>query len=474
MGKNSKWHNNGHIGHLENLIDDSLLEIEWIFKENFHIKDPTSLYAAEEKIREATNRLSARILAHKIQQSLDDRNIQENAAELIDTMPKKFKNQGSRNVKITTSWGEIIVVKTNYFSQAGKKDKRRNKRKGLFPGLFLLGIHDHLTPKLASEISSIGVIVASYEEARQVLIDRGIFLDTKTIITVAQRYAQRAKIAQREKGYSFSDTLAGCRVIVSIDGGRIRIREKKRGPKTKKGRQRYSGAWREPKLLVIQAVNNLGKVEKSFAPFIDATMKGPDAVFSMLKFYIKKLNVKKANKILFVADGARWIWNRVGDLFDSLGLSSNQCYELLDFYHAAEHLNKVAQLQKKLKPSQRTRWFNKYRKMLLNGKVQDVIEAIKLICRGNRNKKIRTERDYFMRNRNRMCYASISKKGLPIGSGAVESAIRRVINLRFKGASIYWLRETVEAMLTLRSYYKSGRWNTLRNQVFSVQAASVI
>jgi hypothetical protein len=73
MGKNSKWHNNGHIGHIENLIDDSLLEIEWIFKENFHIKDPTSLYAAEEKIREATNRLSAQILAHKIQQSLDDR-----------------------------------------------------------------------------------------------------------------------------------------------------------------------------------------------------------------------------------------------------------------------------------------------------------------------------------------------------------------------------------------------------------------
>ena len=51
MEKSSKWHNNGHVGHIENLFDDSLLEIEWILKENSHIKDPTSLYAAEEKIR---------------------------------------------------------------------------------------------------------------------------------------------------------------------------------------------------------------------------------------------------------------------------------------------------------------------------------------------------------------------------------------------------------------------------------------
>jgi len=43
MGKSNKWHNNGHIGHIENLIDDSLLEIEWILKENFYVKDPTSL-----------------------------------------------------------------------------------------------------------------------------------------------------------------------------------------------------------------------------------------------------------------------------------------------------------------------------------------------------------------------------------------------------------------------------------------------
>ena len=63
------------------------------------------------------------------------------------------------------------------------------------------------------------------------------------------------------------------------------------------------------------------------------------------------------------------------------------------------------------------------------------------------------------KNRHRFAYTTMVGLGLPRGSGAVESAIRRVINLRIKGASIYWLPESVDAILLLRSFYKSGRWN---------------
>ena len=55
-----------------------------------------------------------------------------------------------------------------------------------------------------------------------------------------------------------------------------------------------------------------------------------------------------------------------------------------------------------------------------------------------------------------MAYRTIAEKQLPIGSGAMESAIRRVVNLRLKGAGIYWCRQTAEAMLMLRSYFKIG------------------
>jgi hypothetical protein len=55
-------------------------------------------------------------------------------------------------------------------------------------------------------------------------------------------------------------------VVISSDGGRQRLRETKRGTKTTKGRRRYTGAWREPKVVIIYVVDAEGKRETSFAP----------------------------------------------------------------------------------------------------------------------------------------------------------------------------------------------------------------
>lgn len=326
-----------------------------------------------------------------------------------------------------------------------------------------MGIHDHCTPKLASEVSMATVSMSSFEESAKALADRGIDLDVDTIRRITIRFAERAKVAQRDQSYDFGESVDGRRVVISTDGGRIRIREKKRGPKTKKGRSRYSTEWREPKLLIIYVVNEAGRIERKFCPFIDGTMKGPDAVFGLLRYYLSKIGLSKADQILFVADGARWIWKRVPEMFKSLGLQLNQVYELVDFYHAVEHLGKVAACRKKWKSSERKRWVKKHRKLLKAGKIDRVIEAIKKLCRGRSSKEFRRERNYFIRNHHRMAYQLLKKMQLPIGSGAMESAIRRVINLRLKGASIYWNSKTAEAMLMLRSYYKSGRWNMLKS-----------
>ena len=67
-----------------------------------------------------------------------------------------------------------------------------------------------------------------------------------------------------------------------------------------------------------------------------------------------------------------------------------------------------------------------------------------------------------------MDYARIAALKLPIGSGAIESTIRRVVNLRLKGASIYWHKKSAEAVLLLRSYYKAERWNHLEEQALTI------
>jgi hypothetical protein len=261
---------------------------------------------------------------------------------------------------------------------------------------------------------------------------------------------------------AFEDTVAGRRVVVSSDGGRIRLRETKRGPKTKKGRRRYTGAWREPKVLIVYVVDAEGKREASFAPVIDATLQGPEAVFALLCTYLQRLDITQADQVLFIADGAPWIWKRVPLLVQTLALAVDQVHEVLDFYHAAQHLAQVAALGKDWSAKARSRWRNQQRQLLLRGEVERVIAAVRDICRGRNSKAIRTHWDYFIKNQRRMAHATLTAMKLPIGSGAIESTVRRVVNLRLKGASIFWCRASAEAILLLRSYYKAGRWNQLK------------
>ena len=135
-----------------------------------------------------------------------------------------------------------------------------------------------------------------------------------------------------------------------------------------------------------------------------------------------------------------------------------------------QHLGQVAALRKDWSVKARARWRTQQRRFLLQGQVEQVIAAVQAICRGRNSKAIRTQRDYFIKNKSRMAYATLLALKLPIGSGAIESTVRRVVNLRLKGPSIFWCRASAEAILLLRSYYKAGRWNLLKHMATSHRA----
>ena len=69
-----------------------------------------------------------------------------------------------------------------------------------------------------------------------------------------------------------------------------------------------------------------------------------------------------------------------------------------------------------------------------------------------------------------MRYIKFETQGLPIGLGAVESGIHRVVNLRLKGNGIFWTRETAEGILHLRAQLLSGRWTTLMKALLEPDA----
>jgi hypothetical protein len=443
-------------------IQEVLNELRQMQQSPRLVTSPDDLEAVEREIRQRTDRLGSLLVGHHLQHALDSTALQAEQEQLVSQWPKALKNDGKVEVRIRTAQGYTVPVWVTYYRRKGQR--RAGKRDaGVYAGLVLLGIYDRCTPALAAEVSLLGAMLGSLDEAQAVLTDRGIALDTKTVRLSAYRFAARARLEQQLDTAVFADTVAGRRVVISSDGGRLRLREPKRGPKTKKGRQRYTGTWREPKVLIVSVVDAEGKRETSFAPVIDATLQGPDAVFALLRTYLQRLEITQADEVLFLADGAPWIWKRVPRLMQALGLPAERVHALLDFYHAVQRLGQVAALRKDWSAKARTRWRTQQRHLLLQGEVEQVIAAVRVICRGRNSKAIRTHRDYFIKNQSRMVYAKLMALKLPIGSGAIESTVRRVVNLRLKGPSIFWCRTSAEAILLLRSYYKAGWWNLLKH-----------
>jgi hypothetical protein len=442
------------------------------------LNSPNDLMAFEQQLQQLTQRLHALLAAKAVQDALLADSMRQQVRNLLHTSPKRFKNQGWRPVSLRFAQGPPVVVFAAYHSRGQNRSGKRCK--GFFPALLVLGIHDHCSPSLASAAGQLVALLGSFAEAQRLLKQRGCTLCVNTLRRVAYRYCQRVRLAQKaKKAACQQESLQGRLVVLTCDGGRIRIR-KDRKAKTKKGRKRYSTSWREPKLLMIYVVKqDKGevKMDEAFAPVLDGTLKGPDAVFALFRYYLEQLHIDKANRVLFVADGAAWIWKRVGALLRALHVDKEKRHELVDFYHAMQHLSAAAVQSGQLGSEKvKKKWLKEQSKRLLSGKVEEAIEELERLGQKCSSKAFQREVNYFVkhgREHKRMEYGRMKELGLPLGSGAIESAMRRVVNLRLKGATLFWHKDSAEAVLLLRCFAKSRRFQNLDTLAFTPDLATI-
>jgi len=140
--------------------------------------------------------------------------------------------------------------------------------------------------------------------------------------------------------------------------------------------------------------------------------------------------------------------------------------ELLDMYHAVQHLYVLSERKKSWTRKKRARWINEQKQCLKKGNIEKFIGALEIACRGAKSTLLRRELECFCKHRERMTYATRKALHMPMGSGAIESAIRRVINLRLKSPCIFWHEDTVSEILLLRSYFKACRWGQLKTMAY--------
>ena len=383
-----------------------------------------------------------------------------------------FRFCGYRRVQVRLGSGQSYRVESPVFIKATPKDKRRRRhRKDVLRhfGLEYLGFHCRCSPQLARKSVQIAVLCPSFDIGAQTLSNMGTQMNHRLLRRITYKMGNLTMEHRTVDVVDEEYRKPGLRYLICIDGGRLRQRTPRLGRNAKKAKRRgYHSDWRAPYMMTVVCVDDKGKIRKELRPIYDGTVEKIDAAFDLLTDYLQPLNITAADSVTFCADGGEGIWPRIDALAASLRLPKERIYRVLDYTHAKQNLREIVNLIHQAVGI----WAYEYDDVLANlktllwqGKI-DEIEAFvneRLYRKNQKKKALKKLKEYFG-DAELFQYAALRAKGIPIGSGTVESAIRRVINLRIKGLGLFWYLQNAEKMIFLRSQVLSNRWaSVLKN-----------
>lgn len=160
----------------------------------------------------------------------------------------------------------------------------------------------------------------------------------------------------------------------------------------------------------------------------------------------------RAEELVFVCDGAAWIWKLVEQYFP-------QAVQIVDWYHACQYLYPVAEALFAT-PEQQEAWVAEMKTFLWEGEVEVVIRT----CEDLRAKAAPPAQrlmTYYSNNQERMRYAAFRQANYLIGSGTVESGCKQVVSLRLKRPGATWSPAGASATAKARAAWLSGSWDAL-------------
>jgi hypothetical protein len=150
--------------------------------------------------------------------------------------------------------------------------------------------------------------------------------------------------------------------------------------------------------------------------------------------------------VTVIADGAKWIWEHVATTFGS------ERVEILDWYHCCQHLWVVGDALHGAGTPHAAAWVSQAKELIWRESPDDLLRLLARCCASTQEatQTLETERGYFRTNAERMRYSTYRGQGLPVGSGAVESAAKHLVQQRMKRAGMRWSELGARAILHLR------------------------
>jgi hypothetical protein len=178
------------------------------------------------------------------------------------------------------------------------------------------------------------------------------------------------------------------------------------------------------------------------------TFAGSLGLGILLRQEAMRRGLERAQKVVFLGDGAAWVW-------ETARLNFPGAVEILDFYHAAEHVGELASLlfgcDEAKRLSQQDEWIDRMKETNPDAMLQ---QARRLLATGSFSgdeiEKINTKIAYFENQSKRTRYGEFRAKGYFIGSGVIEAGCKCVVGRRLKQSGMFWSEEGAENLLRLR------------------------
>jgi len=221
-----------------------------------------------------------------------------------------------------------------------------------------------------------------------------------------------------------------------------------------------NSTWRENKLGEVFSSDNIrywtdykGKrqhqiLEKEYISYIGSASEFKKHLFALAL----RNGYGHYKETVIISDGATWIRNMVEELFPD-------AQHILDYFHLCENVNTFAKHMFKMDEARYKPWAKDICNKLKNGDFQYVLNELETVDRAPDNCPVNLF-GYITNNINNIDYAAYEEKGYFIGSGAIESGNKTILQDRLKRAGMRWNTKTAQSILTLKTKAESRRWTS--------------
>lgn len=379
----------------------------------------------------------------------------------------KLKYQRRREATIWSVFDKVVYKRAYYAGcVCGKGHAPVDRQYGIEPG--------KVTSGLAHLIALSGINKA-FDDGRKWLKEYLLFevsentvrAETRTMGEL-QRQADadliretqnETSLQKREQGQRASpDILYG-----SIDAAKVRIEPRDKKEKAAENRETWrdlkAGCWYAGEIVPTRqrSTRQKDKVQRE-GVVLRAKNKQYFCDIDQAEQFGKLLwatgyavGADRARVLVFICDGAVWIWNLIVHYFPN-------AIQIVDWYHAVDRLKRIAE-EVFPTPSESQVWLESVTEDLWQGRVELVIEACQVLAK--KSNLAKQSLLYYGNNMDRMRYAQFRTAGYLIGSGVIESGCKQIVTQRLKLPGAQWNLDGAILTAKARAAWMSGNWQKL-------------